>query len=301
MRKELRKEMLELCSNGAKAIKTGDFQKALKNYQEAKKIATTLKDQNAIHKCMANLSLVYVELGEYKKAEEGLREVIISSTDDRVIFGASYCLAISLRRQGKYAQALKYAAKALQKSIAMNDLDAEARVHNLLGNIHLFQSYIDEAISEYLKALEIRRASREDNKFSLAILKENIGYSLILKKDYPNGIRYIKEAMNLAKVIGDRRCLSECYQDLCYAYMLLRKLKDAEKTGDNALHLSLDHGYRDIEKNCYYLLGEINFLKGNPEKMEQYFQKLQEFYPHLPFLKEFLKEFDVSEFITLKQ
>jgi tetratricopeptide (TPR) repeat protein len=301
MQKDLKSKFLSTFESGAQFIKKGQFQKALEKYSKAHQIALKLADPTLIHKSSANLSLALIELGEYKKAEKGLREIIMSSQDDTVIFSASYSLAISLRKQGKYQSALKFASMALQKSTDMKHLDAQAKAHNLIGNIHLFQNYIGKALEKYLKALEIREKEIGDNSFSLAILKENIGYCYILQKDFKTGIKLIKKALQIAKTIGDARCASDCHQDLSYAYMLMRKLDLAEKMGEGALHLAIENGYKDVEKNCYYLLGEINFLKGNSGKMDSYFQKLQDLYPHLPFLKEFLSEFDVSNFITLKQ
>jgi len=301
MKKMLKEKYLELSRKGAAFIKKGNFRQAYESYSAAKDIALRLQSKELFHKCIANMSLVQTELGDYKKAERGLRDIIINSIDNRIICAASYSLAISLRKQGRYIQALKYARIAMQKSIALNDLDARAKVHNLIGNIYLYQTYIDNAITEYAKALSLREMENTDNRFSMAILKENIGYCHILKKNYEKGIAIIREALKLALLTGNRRCTADCYQDICYAYMLVRKLKSAEKLGERALKLAFEKEYEDIVKNCYYLLGEINFLRGHKEKMNEYFQKLQEFYPHLPFLKDFLSKFDVSEIITLKQ
>jgi len=301
MKKTLKDRYLELSKKGAALIKEGNFKEAYESYSAAKDIAERFQSKELLHKCIANLSLVRAELGDYKKAEHGLRDIIINSTDDRTICAASYSLAISLRKQGRYIQALKYARIAMQKSIALNDPDARAKVHNLIGNIYLYQTYIDNAIAEYAKALSLREMENTDNRFSMAILKENIGYCHILKKNYEKGIAIIREALKLALSTGNRRCTADCYQDICYAHMLVRKLKSAERLGEKALELALESEYQDIVKNCYYLLGEINFLQEHKEKMNDYFQKLQEFYPHLPFLKDFLSRFDVSEIITLKQ
>lgn len=301
MQKDLKSKFFNTFETGARFIKKGQFKEALDEYSEAHRIALQLGNKILIHKCVANLSLALIELGEYKKAEKGLREILINSQDDKIIFSASYSLAISLRKQSRYEAALKYARMAMDKSIEIKHLDAQAKSHNLLGNIYLFQNYISNALAEYLKALEIRKNEEDENRFSMAILRENIGYCHILQKDFRTGIKFIKEALDIAQSIGDVRCLSDCCQDLSYAYMLLRKLDLAEKMGERALHLSIENNYKDIKKNCYYLLGEINFLKGNPGKMDSYFQKLQDLYPQLPFLKDFLSEFDVSDFITLKQ
>ena len=74
----------------------------------------------------------------------------------------------------------------------------------------------------------------------------------------------------------------------------------ADEYGEKALAIASDKDYKDILKNCYYLLGEVNLLMDNEERSDLYFDKLQEFYPHLPVLKQFLRTFDVSNIINLK-
>ena len=69
---------------------------------------------------------------------------------------------------------------------------------------------------------------------------------------------------------------------------------------ESYLELAEADGYKELIKNCYYLLGEINYLSGNEEKRDHYFYRLQEMYPHLPFLRDFLCTFDVSKIIALR-
>jgi tetratricopeptide (TPR) repeat protein len=82
--------------------------------------------------------------------------------------------------------------------------------------------------------------------------------------------------------------------------MQLKEFKRAEEYGEKALAIAGEKDYKDIVKNCYYLLGEIHLLMGNDEKSDYYFDKLQALYPHLAVLKDFLRTFDVSNIINLK-
>jgi hypothetical protein len=82
--------------------------------------------------------------------------------------------------------------------------------------------------------------------------------------------------------------------------MQLKELRRAEENGEKALAVAREKDYKDIIKNCYYLLGEVNLLLGNEEKSDHYLEKLQELYPHLTVLKDFLRTFDVSNIINLK-
>ena len=110
----------------------------------------------------------------------------------------------------------------------------------------------------------------------------------------------IARALELAMAVGARRCISECCQDLSYAKLQQGDYAVATEIGERALAIALESGYRDIEKNCYYLLGESAHLAGRIDERDQYFERLQSLHPELPFLRDFLCTFDLSEILTLK-
>lgn len=287
-------------SEGCGALRKGDLDQALALFDGA--LARARQDHEAenVNKALSNLSTCYIEMGQYEQAAKGLREIILRSSDDETICGASYNLSISLRRLGKHQKAFVYARKAIEKSRALGDLNWMARCHNLMGNIYLVQSHLDKSLVEYRKALRLRLKEPELNRFSVAILKDNIGYCLMLQGHYERGIQAVREALDIVTEIGSKKCICECAHDLSFGYMQLRRLEEAETHGKRALELAESEGYKEIIKNCYYLLGEINYLKGDEQQRDHYFYQLQNLYPHLPFLRDFLCTFDVSKIIALR-
>jgi tetratricopeptide (TPR) repeat protein len=285
---------------GTEKIRQGHFQEALEEFTEARRLSRLTGDRELEFEATANISMVHLELGDPQAAQEGLREIILQSRNDRVIMGASYNLAVSLRKQSKYGRALFYARKAIQVAKKRREPSSLAMCHNLLGNIYLGQSVLDAALRSYRRALALRRRETTDNRFSIAILKENIGYCLILKRQFRRGIKWIEQALELASQTGDHRCQADCRQDLCYAYLLLADYPEATREGERALEVALAEGYKDIEKNCYYLLGEAAHLTGKNDLRDSYFDRLQKQYPEMPFLRDFLCAVDVSSIINLK-
>jgi tetratricopeptide (TPR) repeat protein len=248
----------------------------------------------------ANLSMIYLQLGEDKKAEEGLREILLNCQNARTRFGAAYNLAISLRKQGRYARARFYARQAMQSAAKLRDASAQAGCRNLLGNILMNQSLLDEALLEYRKALAIRRRQGGDVRFSIAMVLDNIGYTYLLQKKFRRGAAMIHRALALADEVSAKRSSADCCQDLCYAYMQMGRLDEADRFGRRALAISEANGYSDIAKNCFYLLGETAHLAGDVAQRDGWFGRLQEMHPELPFLRDFLCTFDLSGILTLK-
>ena len=300
MLQNLRESYCSHAARGAEKVRRGLFHEALGEYIEAHDIARMIGDAELVFEALSNLSMVRLEIGEVRSAQKGLREIILRSRNERVVLGASYNLAVSLRKQGNFARAFSYARRAMEIAKRRREISSLAMCHNLLGNISLSQSLLDQALREYRRALALRRREKGDNRFSLAILKENIGYCLLLRRQLRRGVRWIEEALRLAEETGDRRCRTDCLQDLSYARMRLREYADAARLGEKALEMALAEGYADIEKNCYYLLGEIAHLVGDSERRDQFFNRLQKQYPEMPFLRDFLCAVDVSGIITLK-
>jgi len=289
-----------LIGEGYDLLRAGDLERALEAFKKAREHARRRKDPDLANRAAASISACYIEMGEYEKAAKGLREIILRSTDDETICAAAYNLSISLRRQGQYPKAFVYAQKAVEKAQGLEDLNWMARCHNLIGNIYLVQSHLGKALSQYRKALALRLKEETVNEFSVAILKDNIGYCRMLQGKYASGIQSVSEALELVTRLGSKKCICECSHDLSFGYMQLRQLDQAEQYGLRALELAESEGYADIIKNCYYLLGEINYLKGDQEMRDFYFYRLQDLYPNLPYLRDFLCTFDVSKIIALR-
>ncbi|HEX4823453.1 MAG TPA: tetratricopeptide repeat protein [Candidatus Polarisedimenticolaceae bacterium] len=282
----------------AAAVQSGDFPAAIALYEHLRQAASTTDDTD---KAELNIAMVRLQMGEARRGEEGLREILLRTSDPKIAFHAAYNLACSLRQQGRYERALSYARRALERAQALDSADFLAPVHNLLGNVHLNQNYLDRALAEYRIALSLRERQECDTRFSRAILEENIGYCLILKRRFDAGFERLAVALTLAEEVGDRRCRAECLQDLCYAYLMQGRIDEAIEEGERALEAAQACRFPDIVENCHYLLGELGSRANRLEMRDAHFDALQDLHPEVPFLREFLCTVDVTDVITLKR
>ncbi len=289
----------QLTKEAYEEIRRGNFKTALDLFLPASKLAEAAGDQLEIDRALCNISTAQLSLGNFHAAEQGLREILLRCSDHQLLFIASANLASSLAKQGRTTRAVFYSKKALAEG-AYLEPHWKAIARNRLANIYLMQSYFREAIAEYRAALEIARQAGIADKYPAEHYLDNLGYCLVLAQEYREGILHIHEALGLARTRRNQRCITECFQDLSFAYMQLRSLRKAELYGRRALGLAIRKHYTDIIKTCYYLLGEIHYLQGNEKESDFYFGKLQEFYPDLDFLKDFLKTFDVSKILNFK-
>jgi len=286
---------------GADALRQGDFRRSFEAYSKARQCARRSGDSLATDKAALNLSMVLIQMGEARQGEEGLREILLRAADPRLAYTAAYHLAASLRKQGRHERAFSYARRAMANAQALDQPEFRAPAHNLLGNIFLSQNYMDEALQEYGRALALCEDKSGDSRYLRAIVEENVGYCLLLKQRFEEGITRIHRALQLADEVGDRRCRAECLQDLCYGLLLQGQHSSALAMGEAALNESSNAGYPDIVENCHYLLGELGTQTGDLVLRDHHFDLLQTMHPEIPFLKDFLCAVDVTSIITLKR
>ncbi|HEX6853363.1 MAG TPA: tetratricopeptide repeat protein [Candidatus Polarisedimenticolaceae bacterium] len=286
---------------GHDALRRGDFEEALDAYRMARDAAIEADDDDAADRIDLNIATTRLQMGDARGAEEGLRALLLRASDTRVAFTAAYNLASSLRRQGRLDRALSYARRAEERAAELDDVDAVAPVHTLLGNVLLQQGRLDEARRQYETSLALRLAQPGDVRFQRAILEENLGYCLLLQGEHAEGITRIATALEIAGDVGDRRCAAECLQDLCYAHLMIGDYPEAGAWGARALDAAREGNYRDLEENCHYLLGELGSRTGDVELRDRHFEALQSLHPEVPLLREFLTAVDVTGIITLKR
>jgi len=290
----------ELFRQREEELQRGNFDKALEFCEHALQVAHELGSQDLVHRAVYNRSAIQLELGDHKLAEEGLREVILRSDKPSIICGAAYNLAVSMKGQKRWDRARIFAEMAMENARTLDGDLWVARCHNLLGNLHLCQSNADDAVKEYHKSLQLRLGQKGDTRFPRAILLDNIGYCGLLNGEYHKGLGRIHEALDLATEIGASRCLAESLQDLCFGYMKLGELDQAAGYGKRALNLAEEQQYPEVIRNCYYLLSEVYHLADEEQLSDDYLEKLQALFPDIPYLRDFLRTFDVSNIIALK-
>jgi tetratricopeptide (TPR) repeat protein len=283
-----------------KFLYQGERERVLECYQRALEAARCCGDPALEERAFCDVSGALIELGRYKEAEKGLREIVLRSRDPRAIWQATFNLAITLRRQGALERSCHFARRAIEAARNLRVGRFMARSLNLLGNLHLIESRFDQSLACYRRALRLYAGCPGDWRYSVSVIRDNVGYCLLLMSRYAEGLREIEAALRSARDIAQPRVEAECLQDRCYGLLRLRRLEEAQESGGGALALAERHQYRDLMVNCYYLMGEIQHLRGDEAARDRYFMKLQGMYPHLPFLRDFLCAFDVSGIINLK-
>ena len=293
-------EFEALTRQAEQALRAGHAREALAPLEQAVAIARELGDPIRTDKARVNYAQALEAAGEHVRAEEGLLEILMRGRDDAVVLAASVTVARARKSRRDYAKALFYAEKALAAARRIGTAAAAAPVLTLRANIRMNRNQFREALEDYRSAASLYEGAGVGG-YHLASALDNLGYCLVLVEEYDEGIPVLRRALEAAEKAGLARLVAETSQDLCFGMLRRRSLRAAERHGRRALEVAEREGLETIRKNVLYLLGETCSLLGKDREADGYFAELQKLFPGIRNLGQFLKAFDISEMITLKE
>lgn len=292
---------------GYQAMVRGDLKAARADLLRAREMAAelTATDPEIVDKAEVNLAMIRVQLHEDEEAERGLREVLLRSSNDDVIRLAAHCLAKVLSHQNEHDRALRFARTSLEKACGLADPLKEHSALQLMGAVLANQSHLEEALDYYERAFEIiDREPLPDatmQAFYWSAASDMVGYVHTLLGHLDEGRRHLEQAHARCRQHDIRDLIAETAADLCFAALQAGRLDDAWEHGSLALEIAEADGLDFHRRNAYYLLGEVASRQGDDALADSYYAKLAEFYPQVPFLGDFLREYDISSLINLKE
>lgn len=301
------KDYVAIRDRGLQAMMRGDLKLAVRCLEEARDAATEClgEDKDVLDKAEVNLAMVLVQTHEDEAAERGLREVLLRSANDDVIRLAGHCLAKVLSHRNEHEKAMRYARLSLEKSRSLGQPLLIASELALVGNVLANQSYFEQAIGHYEEALRLLEESPLETAahqaFYWGTITDSVGYALLLLGKVEEGRLRLQQAHERALQFGITDLVAETASDLCFAALQQGDLDEATRHGEEGLAIADEQGYHHLRRNFYYLLGEVASRRGDDDAADRYFAKLGEFFPHVPFIGQFLREYDISGLVNLKE
>lgn len=267
----------ELRRRAVEASEAGHLEQALRYCDEALRMAERLGDEELVDQAFCNRSEVAAVLG-YPVEFARLREILMRNRSYGISFSAAYQLAHGFSKAKQYKKSLFYARIAHDRAVAAGKAEYIAKSHNEIGNCLLAESYFEEAIVEYEKALEL--VPDELSVFHVAIFV-NLGYSKIVQGELTEGFRLLYAALRWCR----RNPSENVYESwthlaLSCGFIEQKRWRYAWKHGWRGLELAESIGSPDAIKIGLYLMAEIEKSAGDVEAAYDYYSRMQrEFYP----------------------
>ena len=297
---ERRKHLQFLRETARDAIWAGDYDRALSLYEDGLALARSWKDRDLEDLFTCNRATTLLEMDRQDFDLSALKEILLRSPGSPNGVLAAYASAHAHEVRGENARAAFYAQTALQKSRDLGLEEWTAASMNLLANLELRESRFESAKGLFEEALERLESRGEGLSREGAVVSDNLGYCHIAMDRVEIGLPYVEKALSLLDSLGARQAMDYPSLDLCFAMLKLDRLDQGENWGIRALGLGQEFGREDVVKNSHYLLAEIYSTMQQPDRADEHYDALANYYPDFPALKHYLQQISVTGMLNLR-
>jgi tetratricopeptide (TPR) repeat protein len=290
-------EFEDLNRRGHEAAEAGRLEEALSIFDAMLAWARRHEAPELIDLALCNRAAVAVVLGRGEAELPLLRKILVRGEDPATCRLAAYNIARHYELTRNHKKAFFYARIARERAEQQGRKDWVASSHNLIGNLLLAESFVEQAAREFERALELMPSS--PSVWQARIL-DNLGYCRVLERRYAEGYSLLYRSLGLLRRYGAERYLISTHIDLCFAHLETGRYRHARRHGATALRLAERLHENDAVKNALYLLGEAANLSGDVIAACGFFSRLQrEYFPEVNYLPGFLLAVDVRKLVNL--
>ena len=292
-----------LRSEAEQAFAGGDLEEAVRLFAEAERHATENHRPDLADRAFCNRCAVLIELDRATDEIPRLKQLILSSSDPKTRWLATYYTAVAYDLENETAKAFPYARRAREIAADFDDPAVTARCANLTGTLALRTSDFEEAESSYTEAIEAHRGLDGYHRIYEALANDNLGYVLMCTDRLHDGLRRCEHALSQLEALEGDHEVAQTLQDLCYGYILDDQLERAQECGEDALDLALSGADPLIVKNVLFLLAEIAVRRGDTFRARRYLRELTEHYPEVGVSEEIIDVFlttDLTSVVNLR-
>jgi tetratricopeptide (TPR) repeat protein/DNA-binding MarR family transcriptional regulator len=189
---------------------TGEWDNALKLYQESLRWCKKNKDRSGLARANNGIGIIHYRKGELKSAQEFFTKGLefAKAKNDKKNSAKLYSnIALVHWCNGELESAIELNKKSLRISTKLTDKYGIARAHNNLGIIYWEQRKLTEAIKEYNKSLKLSEELGDIR--TIAILYDNLGEAYRLKGKENKAQKFYKKSLQLSKELGFKWQIAE--------------------------------------------------------------------------------------------
>ncbi|MBV8032360.1 MAG: hypothetical protein JO035_12700 [Betaproteobacteria bacterium] len=195
--------LAEAYARGAAATQSANLASAARDYEEARRIARSVEDADALAAAAVNLSIVYQRLGREADAHEALAEVLDRpryAYPERRLAQAELRRSVLLLAGGNPLEAAAWAQRA----------DARCGACELLPAIGNVRAQVALDTKDFARAAELARAASDsarakDNRAEAGNALRTLGRARLALGDAPAAGAALEQALQIDHALADPR------------------------------------------------------------------------------------------------
>ncbi len=259
---------------------SGDFEKALENYQACLRIREDIGDLEGKSASYNNIGGVYYYMGDYDQALDyylqsleiryDLQKKGVEKAD--LLIGQSHNnMAMVFKAMGDYEKAIVKYKESLKIKLRIKDQLGICTSTSNIGALYLALNQLDSARASLDEALLL--AEKLDNNFNIIMIQNNLGLLDIKQGNYAEAIVRYEDIIKIE--VGNTNNIGEgtARINLSSALMESGNYQDAAHQAKLANELGMASGSLILQQNALALLNEIYKGDGKPKLALEYFEK----------------------------
>jgi len=198
---------------GALANRQGDYEQALKFYEESLVLWREIGDKSGIARSLNGLGNVSHNQGDYDQALKFYVESLVlwrEIGDKSGIASSLNNLGFMLDNQRDYEQSRKYHEESLALERELGHKSGIASSLNGLGNVSYNQGDYDQAQKFYEESLFLARELGDKSGIASSLI--NLGSLVYDQGDYEQSQKFYEESLFLWREIGDKLSIAYCIE-----------------------------------------------------------------------------------------
>lgn len=241
-----------------------DYSKSLEYHNKALKISKEDNDKKSIAASLNNIANIYYMQSDFPKA----LEIHFESLKIKEEIGDKKGIATSFNGiagiyylQGNLDKAMEFYLKSVKIREEIGDKVSIGMVYNNIGGILKDKKKYEEANIYFLRALKIQYEAGDMSNYAQT-LNSQAGNFLEQKK-YAEARACFKEAFPLQQKSNDKHGVATSLNNLGHVCLLEGNLNESEVHLKNALEIAKEIGTKDLLREVYLNLTQLNKKKGN--------------------------------------
>ncbi|MEO9869903.1 tetratricopeptide repeat-containing sensor histidine kinase [Ekhidna sp.] len=226
--------------------------------EKAFEISKEISDKECIAKCLSQLSLFHMIIGDFDLSMNMAKEAIENFEelkDEKGIADAKYTIAGALYKTNDFHKGLTYLIDCLATYKKLKDYHNQARVQKSMGTIYEYFGDVKSAMQNYEEAIDSGEKAGDLN------LKSNAYNPLsgiyLNQGNIAKAMEVIEESIKLKKETGDTRGLAFALYGRGKIYTKTKQFAEAENDFHNSIKIHEDMGEKLGWAMSHHKLGAL--------------------------------------------
>ena len=271
---ERKDEALRLSQLGVQQLNTGQFQEALKTFEQALAIVKQIGDTAGEGTTINNIGAVYKNLGQYAKALEFYQQALAIFKQIGYTAGEGTTLnniGEVYQGLGQYTKALEFYQQALAIAKQIGDTAGEGTTLSNIGGAYHGLGQYTKALEFYQQALVIFKQIGDTAGEGTTL--NNIGEVYRNLGQYAKALEFYQQALVIVKQIGNTALEGTILNNIGLVYNSLGQYAKALEVFQQALVIFKQIVYTAGEGRTLNNIGEVYRNRGQYAKALEFYQQ----------------------------